>query len=69
MDEILAMTEGERERWARVDRSISCAARVVLLLNGRQVVNGVANLRRVREYEFDAEFNDLRIDANRLPRF
>jgi hypothetical protein len=69
MDELLRMTDEEQERWRRVDRSISCPVTAMLLLNGRRVISAFARLRRVGEYEFDAEFDGLRIDASRLPHF
>jgi hypothetical protein len=69
LDEFVRMSPEDRQNADRVPEGYSCSTTALLLLNGRQVLQVVGPFRSGGgEDHFVAEFNNLRVDSNRIPR-
>jgi hypothetical protein len=65
-------SEEDRARFMAPRQAISCTMEIGLSLNGRQVLSAVGRFEKVQGTEageYEAAFNDLRVDRRRLPRF
>lgn len=63
------LTEDELRRRENPD-PVSCPTRAMLFLNGRQVLTGSADFTRLTaQRDYAADFENLRVEPHRLPRF
>lgn len=72
LEEFNAFSEEDRARFMAPRQAIRCTIEIGLSLNGRQVLSAAGLFERIQGTEtgdYEAAFNDLRVDRRRLPRF